>query len=124
MKSFRHNALLFVVLATVMFLMTVEVLPSAVVEGKTQTQSLTNVCDDKTESCRTTICSNGQPCMTIQDPPKKETNPGQDGSISNVPVEGQTPVEGQGRTPVEGQASVAPEEVDPFFEDFIDRDFD
>ena len=115
MKSFRHNALLFIVLATVMFLMTV-VLPSAVVEGKTQTQSLTNVCDDKTESCRTTICSNGQPCMTIQDPPKKETNPGQDGSNNNVPVEGQTPVE--------GQASVAPEEVDPFFEDFTDRDFD
>lgn len=96
-------------------MITVQIFPSLVVEGKRQTQSSTTVCDDKTESCSTTICTDGQPCITTQNPPRTETSPKQDDS-NNVPVEEQTPVEEQEPT--------AAEEEDSFFDDLIDRDFD
>ncbi|MGA8107737.1 MAG: hypothetical protein WB815_13895, partial [Nitrososphaeraceae archaeon] len=92
MKRFRQQAILFIVLMTGMFLITVQIFPSTVVEGERQTQSSTTVCDDKTESCSTTICANGQPCVTTQNPPQTETSPKQDDS-NNIPVEEQTPVE-------------------------------
>ena len=58
----------------------------------------------------TTICTDGQHCVTTQIPTSTETNPKQDDSNNN--------------TPVEEQASTAPEEDDPFFDDYVDRDFD
>ena len=115
MKRFRQQAILFIVLMTGMFLITVQIFPSTVVEGIRQTQSSTTVCDDKTESCSATICTDGQPCVTTQIPSRTETSPKNDDS-SNIPVEEQTPVEEQKPT--------APVEEDSFFDDLIDRDFD
>jgi hypothetical protein len=115
MKSFGNNALLFIILTTGMFLISAQLFASAVVEGKRQTQASTTICDAKTWSCSATICTDGQHCVTIQIPSRTETNPKQDDSNNNMPVEEQTPVE--------EQRSTAPEE-DPFFEDYIDRDFD
>jgi hypothetical protein len=116
MESFSHNALLFIILTTGMFLISAQLFPSAIVEGKRQTQASTTVCDAKTESCSTTICTDGQPCVTTQVPTRTETDPKQDNSNNNMPVEEQTPVE--------EQPSTVPEEEDPFFEDYVDRDFD
>ena len=48
--------------------------------------------------------------MTTQIPTSTETNPKQDDSNNN--------------TPVEEQASTLPADEDPFFEDYLDRDFD
>jgi hypothetical protein len=122
MKSFSHNALLFIILTTGMFLISAQLFPGAIVEGKRQTQASTTVCDAKTESCSTTICTDGQPCVTTQVPTRTETDPKQDNSNNKTPVEVQTPVEEQ--IPVEEQPSTVPEEEDPFFEDYVGRDFD
>jgi hypothetical protein len=122
MKGFRQNELLFIILATGMFLLSAQIFPSAVVEGKRQTQASTTVCDANTESCSTTVCTDGQPCVTTQIPARTETNPKQDDSNNNIPVEEQASVDEQ--APVEEQASTVPVEDDPFFEDYIDRDFD
>jgi hypothetical protein len=48
--------------------------------------------------------------VTTQIPTSAEMNPKQDDSNNN--------------TPVEEQASTPPAEEDPFFEDYLDRDFD
>jgi hypothetical protein len=122
MKSFSQNALIFIILTTGIFLLSAQIFPSTVVEGKRQTQASTTVCDANTESCSTTVCTDGQPCVTTQIPTKTETNPKQDDSNNNAPVDEQGPVEKQ--VPVEKQASTAPEEHDPFFDDYVDRDFD
>lgn len=46
--------------------------------------------------------------MTTQIPTRTETNPKQDDSNNNIPVEEQAPLD--------EQASTVPEEEDPFFE--------
>jgi hypothetical protein len=134
MKSFSRNALLFITLTTGMFLLSAQIFPSAVVEGKRQTQATTTVCDANAESCSTTICTDGQPCVTTQIPTKTETNPKQYDLNNNAPLEKQAPIEEQApveeqapieeQAPVEEQASTAPEEDDPFFADYVDRYFD
>ena len=102
-KCYRQLILLFFILVTGMFLVTVQVFLSSTVDAKRQSQSTTAVCNEATGSYSTTICIEGQLYQTSQTPAgiKKTTLTPQDSknTISMTKQTKQMPAEGQTKEP-------------------------